>query len=86
MELSQRVMSLVDKIVKKTEEKIDDNAGVLEMVLDAAAEETGEWKVPLSKERINAMRKVREVKVLEGTWNTIWLKSGVNQVYSYYTE
>ncbi|GAQ86510.1 hypothetical protein KFL_002930070 [Klebsormidium nitens] len=60
VELSQRVMSLVDKIVRKTTEKIDDNAGVLEMVLDAAAEQTGEWRVPLSKERINAMRKVMD--------------------------
>ena len=49
-------MSIVDAIVKKTDAQLIDSAEVLQEILVAAADERGEWHLPLEPERVASMR------------------------------
>jgi hypothetical protein len=62
--LARVVMQLVDAMVQKTNEQLTASAGMLEDVLRAAADpQTGEWQLPLSKEREAAMRSAMEAGI-----------------------
>ena len=49
-------MRLVDAVVKRTNADVTDAANVLQDILAAAANERGEWELPLSEESTAAMR------------------------------
>ncbi len=53
-EMANRVMVLVDAMVKTTEEKLSGSARVLQDILAAAADENGEWYLPLAPEQVGA--------------------------------
>ncbi|CAD7700629.1 unnamed protein product [Ostreobium quekettii] len=55
MSLSRSIMALVDAIVKKADEQITDSAEVLQKILKAAADESGNWHVPLTPKEISAL-------------------------------
>lgn len=55
--LAKTVMQLVDAMVRKTSDQLDDSAAILQKILTAAADErTGEWQVPLPADKAEAMR------------------------------
>jgi len=56
--LATSVMQLVDSILKQTEEQLSDSATHLQDILKAAADENGEWQVPLAPEKLEAMKQV----------------------------
>ncbi|GAB4822728.1 hypothetical protein N2152v2_009774 [Parachlorella kessleri] len=58
--LAKVVMQLVDAMVKKTEGQLSDSADLLQKILTAAADGRGEWQVPLSPDKLQAMKKVME--------------------------
>lgn len=58
-DLAGVTMRLVDALVKKSDSQLTDSAAVLEKILVAAADENGQWQVPLSDAKVEAMRKVR---------------------------
>ena len=63
-DLARVVMQLVDAMVKKTNDQLSDSAVILqEIVIAAADEETGEWQVPLSSEKVEAMQKAMEERL-----------------------
>lgn len=47
----QTVMTIVDTIVSRTNTQVADSAKVLQAILAAAANERGEWELPLSAEK-----------------------------------
>lgn len=51
-------MRMVDAMVKKSDNQLTDSAAVLQKILVAAADESGHWQLPLSDEKVEAMRKV----------------------------
>ena len=53
-------MRLVDAVVKRTNADVTDAANVLQDILAAAANEHGEWELPLSEENTAAMRRALE--------------------------
>ena len=53
-------MRLVDAVVKRTNADVTDAANVLQDILAAAANERGEWELPLSEENTAAMRQALE--------------------------
>lgn len=53
-------MRLVDAVVKRTNADVSDAANVLQDILAAAANERGEWELPLSEENTAAMRRALE--------------------------
>ena len=53
-------MRLVDAVVKRTNADVSDAANVLQDILAAAANERGEWELPLSEENTAAMRQALE--------------------------
>lgn len=60
--LAKTVMQLVDAMVKKTTEQLDDSSTILQKILAAAADETtGEWKVPLQQDEIDRMKAAMDV-------------------------
>lgn len=60
--LARTVMQLVDAMVKKTTEQLDDSSTILQKILAAAADEsTGEWKVPLQEDAIEKMKAAMEL-------------------------
>jgi hypothetical protein len=46
------VMVLVDTMVKQSEKKLSDSAATLQAILAAAADENGEWYLPLSQQQV----------------------------------
>lgn len=59
--LARVVMQLVDAMLKKTNEQLNESASFLQTILKAAADKkTGEWELPLSKESIAAMSDVMD--------------------------
>lgn len=62
----QVVMQLVDAMVKTTEGQLNESAELLQEILKAAADERGEWQLPLSAEKQAAMRRVRGIGVAAG--------------------
>ena len=59
---AQTVMRIVDAVVKRTNADVTDSAKVLQDILAAAANERGEWELPLSQEKTAAMRKALEAR------------------------
>ena len=55
-------MRLVDAVVKRTNADVTDAANVLQDILAAAANERGEWEMPLSEENTAAMRQALEAR------------------------
>ena len=55
-------MRLVDAVVKRTNTDVTDAANVLQDILAAAANERGEWELPLSEENTAAMRQALEAR------------------------
>ena len=54
-------MQLVDAMLKKTNEQLNESASFLQTILKAASDKkTGEWELPLSKESIAAMSDVMD--------------------------
>ncbi|KAK9822820.1 hypothetical protein WJX81_004256 [Elliptochloris bilobata] len=62
--LANTVMTIVDTIVARTNTQVADSSKVLQAIMAAAANEHGEWELPLSTEKADAMR--REVAKHEG--------------------
>ena len=61
--LARVVMQLVDAMVRKTNAQLTDSAAVLQEILRAGADErTGEWKLPLAADKVEAMRAALEKK------------------------
>ena len=58
--IMQTVMRIVDAVVKRTSADVSDSAKVLQDILAAAANERGEWELPLSQEKTAAMRQALE--------------------------
>lgn len=54
--VADTVMVLVDAMVKQTEQQLNDSAAVLQEVLKAAADEKGEWYLPLDPEQVSSVR------------------------------
>ena len=54
--LADTVMTTLDVIVRRTEEQVDTSAETLQSILSAAAEEDGEFLVPLSAAKALALR------------------------------
>lgn len=61
--LAENLVNTIQAVVSMTEDSLDERAKEVEKVVKAAAEADGEFLVPLSKERVDAMRK--EVEDLE---------------------
>lgn len=57
--LSRAVMSLVDAMVKRADSQLTDSSQILGEILKSAADETGNWNLPLGKKEIAALNKVR---------------------------
>ncbi|KIY95629.1 hypothetical protein MNEG_12333 [Monoraphidium neglectum] len=54
--LADTVMVLVDTMVKQSEQKLSDSAATLQAILAAAADENGEWYLPLAPQQVKAIR------------------------------
>lgn len=57
--LSRAVMSLVDTMVKKADSQLTDSSKILGEILKTAADETGNWSLPLGQKEVVALNKVR---------------------------
>ncbi|CAM9708755.1 unnamed protein product [Ectocarpus sp. 12 AP-2014] len=53
---TQQVTSVLERLVEFAEEKMDDSSSLLQIVVTSAAEKNGEFLVPLSEERLTALR------------------------------
>lgn len=49
-------MKIVDTIVKQTNSELADSGRVLQEILAAGANERGEWELPLTADKVTAMR------------------------------
>lgn len=58
--LAKSVMILVEAIVKRTNMKMTDSASVLQEIVKAAADERGEWHLPLTAQQQAAMKQAME--------------------------
>lgn len=56
--LAGQVMRMVEALVKKSDSQITDSASVLTKIVTAAADANGEWQLPLSNEKFEAMKQV----------------------------
>jgi hypothetical protein len=54
--VADAVMLLVDTMVKQTEQQLNDSAAILQEILKAAANEKGEWYLPLDPAQVSAVR------------------------------
>ncbi|CAM9399391.1 unnamed protein product [Choristocarpus tenellus] len=54
--LAKEVTSILEELVNFAEEKMDDSATILQIIVTSAAEENGEFLVPLSDDRLAALR------------------------------
>lgn len=54
--LASNLVTALEVVVQRTEERMDDSADVVQKVLAAAAEDNGEFELPLKPERVQAMR------------------------------
>ena len=50
--VANSVMVLVDAMVRKSEQQLSDSGKVLQEVLSAAADEKGEWYIPLAPAQV----------------------------------
>ncbi|GBF97230.1 hypothetical protein Rsub_09921, partial [Raphidocelis subcapitata] len=58
--LADAVMVLVDAMVKQSEQKLGDAASTLQAILAAAADEKGEWYMPLAPQQVKSVRDALE--------------------------
>lgn len=56
--LARSVMILIEAIVKRTSLKMTDSATVLQEIVKAAADERGEWHLPLTAKQRAAVQQV----------------------------
>lgn len=56
--LAGQVMRMVEALVKKSDSQITDSASVLQKIIAAAADEKGEWHLPLSDDNVASMKQV----------------------------
>ncbi|CAM9539045.1 unnamed protein product [Scytosiphon promiscuus] len=54
--LATQVTGVLEKLVEFAEQKMDDSSSLLQIVVTSAAEKNGEFLVPLSEERLAALR------------------------------
>jgi len=54
--VASSVMVLVDAMVRKTEQQLTDSSRVLQDIMTAAADDKGEWYLPLAPEQVQALR------------------------------
>jgi len=54
--VADSVMLLVDTMVKQTEQQLNDSAAVLQDILKAAADQKGEWYLPLDEAQVASVR------------------------------
>ncbi|CAM9938294.1 unnamed protein product, partial [Hapterophycus canaliculatus] len=54
--LATQVTGVLEKLVEFAEQKMDDSSSLLQIVVTSAAEKNGEFLVPLSDERLAALR------------------------------
>lgn len=62
LHLSQSLSLSVDAMVRSAESQIVDSAEVLQEILKAAANERGEWPLPLPKAQVAAMRTAMDAR------------------------
>ncbi|GBG65117.1 hypothetical protein CBR_g49480 [Chara braunii] len=55
-ELATVVMNVVERLVKKTEEKMDDSSSILQRIMSSAAEQNGDFVVPMTKDSVQRLR------------------------------
>eukprot|EP00798_Chlamydomonas_sp_ICE-L_P025337 gene25337-10994_t len=53
---ASKVMLLVDAMVKKTEQQLEDSSSVLQNILTAAADDKGDWYLPLTTKQVGKVR------------------------------
>lgn len=70
-DLAGQVMRMVEALVKQSDHQITDSASVLQKILAAAADERGEWQVPLSDASLEAMRKVPLSALFGDRWGIL---------------
>ena len=63
-------MTIVDTIVSRTNTQVADSAKVLQAILAAAANERGEWELPLSAEKALPLPKAWEVHAVHADLNS----------------
>lgn len=51
-------MQVIDTSLKRTDQQLDDTHRILQEIMAAAADEQGEWHVPLSIKEVALMKKV----------------------------
>ncbi len=56
--LANTVMTLAAAVVKQTEGQLDQSASTLQSILVSAADERGEWHLPLTEEQSLSMQQV----------------------------
>ena len=56
--LANTTMRMVDSLVKRTDTKVSDSGRLLESFLKAAADNQGEWELPLAPGKFTAMEQV----------------------------
>ena len=56
--LASAVMTLVDAIVKTSQGQLKQSSSVLQEIMTAAADERGEWHVPLTSQQLESMSQV----------------------------
>lgn len=58
--MAGEVMRMVEALVKKSDTQITDSASILQRIVSAAADENGEWQLPLSDDSVLAMKSVSQ--------------------------
>ena len=56
--MANTVMNLANAVVKQTEGQLDQSASTLQSILVSAADERGEWHLPLTQEQSQSMQQV----------------------------
>lgn len=56
--LSRAVMTLTETMVKMAEDQLQDSSELVTKILTSAADERGEWELPLAPEQLNALKQV----------------------------
>ena len=63
-------MTIMDAIVARTNTQVADSAKVLQAILAAAANERGEWELPLSAEKALPLPKAWELVAVHAECNS----------------
>lgn len=50
--LAEAVLTLVNAMVKRTEQQLEDSGKILQNILASAADDKGEWYLPLTKDQV----------------------------------